>query len=121
MDSKRLNELWNELITKEQELIGVKAGEYANNDERLWNFIEGAQMQMNTPKATAWSYLTKQIISIKKACLLGSYMFCWAVKQKDGTYTEGIVQKIADARNYLFFVLCCLEEEAGKKAEFTTE
>lgn len=121
MDSKRLYELWNELVEAEKQLIGIKAGEYAFDDERLWNFKEGCQMQMNSPKATAWSYVTKQLVSIKRACVLGSYAFCWSIKQENGNYTEGIVQKIADARNYLFFVLCCLEEEAGKKAEFTTE
>lgn len=121
MDSKRLMELWTELHQKESELIGIKAGEYANNDERLYNFKQGANLIGCEPYQTAWSYLTKHIISVQKAAIEGKYNFAWAVKQDDGSYTEGIIQKIVDARNYLFFMLCCMEEQQGKKAGFTTE
>jgi len=121
MDSKRLNELWTELHKKETELLGIKAGEYASGNNRLYNFCEGARLMNCTPPQTAWAYLTKHLISIQKAASEGDYNFCWAVKQEDGGYTEGIIQKIVDARNYLFLMLCCMEDEIREKTSFTTE
>ena len=120
MNSARLNELWNELHQKETELIGIKAGEYAQDDEKLFNFKSGAALMGCEPYQVAWAYLTKHIISVQKAAVDGNFNFSWAVKQPDGAYTEGIVQKIVDARNYLFFILCCLEESEGKPVSLTT-
>lgn len=115
MNSERLNKLWNELHTKESDLLGVKAGEYASGDNRLYNFMEGAHLMGCTPPETAWAYLTKHLIAVQKSVHEGKYNFSWAVQQADGTYTEGIIQKIVDARNYLFLLLCCMEDESGVK------
>ncbi len=124
MNSTRLNELWNALHEKETSLIGIKAGEYANDDERLYNFKNGAALIGGLPSQVAWAYLTKHLIAIQKAVMNGSFQkinFDWAIKHEDGGYTEGLIQKIVDARNYLFFILACLEEEESKQASFTTE
>ena len=121
MNSERLNELWKQLHTKESDLLGVKAGEYASGHERLYNFIEGAHLMNCTTPEVAWAYLTKHLIAVQKATHEGKYNFSWAVKQEDGTYTEGIIQKIVDARNYLFLMLCCMEEESGVKVRLGME
>ncbi len=121
MQSERLNELWSQLHTKESELMGIKAGEYASGDDRLYNFKEGARLMNCTPPETAWAYLTKHLISIQKAVHEGRYNFSWAVLQEDGTYTEGVIQKIVDARNYLFLMLCCMEDETGEGVKMGME
>jgi len=121
MDSKRIDELWKQVHQKETNMLGIKAGEYAMGDERLYNFIEGARLMNCSIPQTAWAYLTKHLISIQKSTSEGKYNFTWAVKQEDGTYTEGIIQKIIDARNYLFLMLCCMEEESGVKTRLDME
>lgn len=121
MNSERFNELWTQTHSKESGLMGIKAGEYASGDDRLYNFKEGARLMNCTSPETAWAYLTKHLISIQKAVHEGRYNFSWAVLQEDGTYTEGIIQKIVDARNYLFLLLCCLEDETGKRVSLGME
>jgi hypothetical protein len=114
LNSLRRNEIWDLITAKEKELLGVKSGEYAlNDDEILFNFKEGAKLMDKTSLFAAWSYFTKHLIAIQKAVIIGKFMFKWAIKQPDGTYTEGIIQKIVDARNYLFLMLCCMEDETG--------
>jgi len=58
METKRLQELWAMLHEKETEMFGIKAGEYASGDERLYNFKEGAKMMNCSAAQTAWAYLT---------------------------------------------------------------
>lgn len=118
MNTKRLAEIHSTLHAKESRLMNLKREGYASDEQVLQNFIEAGKLLDIRPSEVAFLYFTKHLISIKKAVVENSYSLTWEKSKADGSRDEGLIQRIADARNYLFFVVACLEYEGEQVADF---
>lgn len=121
MNSKRFAEIYEGLTSKEAALFGVKKDQYAFDDERLHNFIQAAKVEGKRPSQVAFSYFTKHLIAIQKAIETEGYELYWERITDAGDKDECIVQRFADARNYLLLMLCCLEHESQEPISFGTK
>lgn len=120
MNSERFTQLYNNLVAKETSLLMQKNAEYsADNDERLANFIKDAELLNTRPSIVAATLLSKGMHSIFEAVKKGDIQPDWELVNEDGTHREGFVQRISDARNYLFLLLACVEHETETPAMFT--
>ena len=118
MDINRLNEIHTKLHDKEVILMNLKREGYATDEEVLKNFIDAARLLGTRPSVVAFSYFTKHMVSILKAVTEEQYQLNWEKIREDGSRDEGLIQRIADARNYLFFIIACLEHESDQVADF---
>lgn len=121
MNSARFAEIYEGLTSKEAALFNVKKNQYAFDDERLHNFIQAAKIEGRRPSQIAFSYFTKHLISIQKAIDSQQYELYWERLTEAGDKDECIVQRFADARNYMLLMLCCLEHEADQPVSFETK
>lgn len=113
MDFKTLCE---EFTTKEEQLLGIKAGDYATENDRLWNFNVQGQLQGIKPSQVALTHLLKHVVTISKAVMNGEGVWAWECESG-----EGLKQRFADARNYLLLVAACLEVERKEQAQEVSE
>jgi len=95
-----------EFLAHEEKIMGWKAGEYADDKDRLKNFRQVASFTGTTMSVVALMYLLKHIQAIANAVETDNYVWAW---EKEGG--EGAKQRIADARNYLLLLAACMEEE----------
>lgn len=104
--------LVKEFVEQEQKILLHKRAEYSDKEDRLQNFHQQAIIQGVEPAAIALTYLLKHVLSIAKAVQTGNQPWVWVTEYK----TEGLKQRIADARNYLLLLAACIEEanEAGE-------
>lgn len=117
MNQKVFNTVIKDQIEKCLNTLGVKATEYAENDDRLHNFKNAAGMMNCDPKEALAGMMAKHTISIYDMCRSGeSYpLSLWE-------------EKIGDHINYLLllkalivedgFSKCC-SENTNKKMEET--
>lgn len=103
--------LVKEFGAEEAKILLHKRAEYSDQEDRLQNFHQQAAIQGVEPPAIALTYLLKHILSIAKAVNTGNQPWVWVTKHK----TEGLKQRIADARNYLLLLAACLEEAYGEE------
>ena len=101
----RFENLVKEFQEQEGKILSHKGNEYSDQEDRLLNFREVAEVLGRTPAEVALSYLLKHIQSIALAVKTGKYTWAWATEGG-----EGLKQRIADARNYLLLLAACLEE-----------
>jgi hypothetical protein len=118
MNKQRLSKIHDILTEKERQLLRLKREGYGSDEQVLQNFIEAGKLLDIRPSEVAFLYFTKHLISIKKAVVENSYSLTWEKSKADGSRDEGLIQRIADARNYLFFVVACLEYEGEQVADF---
>ena len=104
---KKFEALAKEFLEQEEKLLNWKAGEYANNVDRLKNFRQVAEWLGQRPAEVALCYLMKHMQSISLAVRAGKRNWVWQTDEG-----EGLKQRIADARNYLLLLAACLDEES---------
>ena len=102
--------LVQEFHTRETALLNWKAGEYADDIDRLLNFNEVGSFTGHTPEEVTFVYLLKHIHSIKNAINSSSYTWEW-----ETVAGEGLKQRIADARNYLLLLAACIDQQVTHK------
>lgn len=102
---ERFQSLVEEFRLREDRLLGIKAGEYARDGDRLENFHLQGAFQGVRPEEVALTHFLKHVCAITKAVREARYDWCW---ESDGK--EGLKQRIADARNYLLLIAACIEE-----------
>jgi hypothetical protein len=100
MQWKRQKELFTSLIKEEMKLLEQKGAEYASDTDALANFKKRAEDIGIGPKQILWIFLSKHLDSIK------SY-----IKKGNIVSNEPIEGRVQDARNYLFLLLCLIDEE----------
>lgn len=111
---KDFDDLVAEFLSREQQLMQWKTGEYANEKDRLLNFHQVGELMGRPPAEIVLAYLLKHIQSITLAVMAGKFKWKW---EEDGK--EGLKQRIADARNYLLLLAACLDEEERKDEHST--
>lgn len=84
-----------------KDMLGVKAGEYADDRDRLHNFKIAAALEPNgTPIKALAGFMRKHTISI--------YDMCYSDEEFD---LERWDEKINDSINYLLLLKACVVEE----------
>lgn len=98
----------NEFLTEESNLLSFKRGEYATDLDVLKNFRQQADFIGSTTTGICMVLAFKHIQGIQNILQTRAPQdlpWYWA----DGT-KEGLKQRIADARNYLLLLACCIED-----------
>lgn len=99
MNQKEFNEILQARIESIQNVLGIKAREYAQKGDRLHNFKLAAQIDNETPEQALWGMLKKHLVCI--------------IDMKDGRLeaTEELInEKIGDAINYLILLEALMKE-----------
>ncbi len=105
MQWKRQKELFTTLIKEEMKLLEQKGAEYASDADALANFKKRAEDIGIDPKQILWIFLSKHLDSIKSF-----------IKKGHVVSNEPIEGRVQDARNYLFLLLCLLDEEKTQQS-----
>lgn len=100
-----------EFLRKEAPLRQAKRRDYASDADPLSNFRAVGQMCDLRPEQVAYVYALKHIQAIGKAVMEGSWRESWSWETTGGS--EGLKQRIADARAYLLLLAEILEEGHG--------
>jgi hypothetical protein len=90
--------LFDDMVHELNELLTKKGREYASDADALANFKSGLDIGI-TPLQKAWVFGEKHLSSIK------SY-----IKKGHVISNEPIEGRVYDAINYLFLILCLIEE-----------
>ena len=102
MTSEKFNKIVEEQLSLCKNVLGVKAGEYADkkNDDRLHNFKIAAGLQGRDPKDALFGMLTKHLVSVRDMCYSG--------KSYDIDLWN---EKITDSINYFLLLKGIVEED----------
>lgn len=119
MDNQSLQNIREDMLSKESELLDIKGGEYGADFDRLLNFKEIGDFLDMRATEVCLVLLLKHIQSITLAIKSGNYHSRWYWKDEKGN--EGLKQKIADARNYLLLLAACIEDEGSQNMNFSKE
>lgn len=91
-------------LEKTAKVLGVKAGEYASQTDRMHNFNRAAELLRTTPHDACLGFLGKHLVSIIDL-----------TKRHDPVGLAIIDEKIGDAINYLILLEALLiEREANR-------
>lgn len=90
-------------------VLGLKAGEYASNKDRLHNFKEAAALCQSSPPESLMGMLVKHWVSIMD--LVQRAIARAEVKATSPLPEELINEKIGDAINYLVLLEAILKEK----------
>ncbi len=100
MTEEKWNELLEEMLSKSRKVLGVKAGVYANDRDRFYNFKRTAEVNRCEPVTAAWGMASKHLI----ACID-------IIENNVEVDVERIEEVFGDLRNYLFLIEGMLKEE----------
>jgi hypothetical protein len=104
--STDFDRLLSEVHSQQKMVLGVKAGEYSRDDDRLLNFKTAGAFERCTPERALWGMAAKHFVSLTDL-----------VNDLDaGTDTPMPLweEKLGDARNYLVLLEGLLRERYPK-------
>jgi hypothetical protein len=104
MNQKEFDKILNVRLETIKTVLESKVQEYAQENDRLYNFKVAAQIDGETPAEALWGMLKKHLVCI--------------MDMKDGKLeaTEATVnEKIGDAINYLILLEALFKENPEKK------
>lgn len=102
MKAEEFDKVLSARIDKINSSLKSKATEYASNNDRLYNFKEGAKVLRSNKFHTLLAYLTKHIVSV--------YDLAEKAGQGQATPKPVYEEKIGDAINYLILLEAMLAE-----------
>lgn len=100
MTTEVFNALVRELREASMDVLTAKNASYSSAEDRLHNFIAGAEITGLSPAQTAWGYLTKHLVALRDK-----------VQQNDFSDREDFLEKCQDAINYICLIWCIGNEE----------
>ena len=103
MDTKKFNELLDELDGNSLNTLKSKNAKYSSNLDVLHNFRAGADVFGGTAAEACWGYLTKHLVALRDK-----------VKRNDFSDREDFLEKCQDTINYIRF-LWCIGNEINEK------
>lgn len=113
MNVREFREILTEFQEGETALLDSKRVEYASADgDVLENFKTLARLLHVTPSQVATVLLAKHVQGIAKQVMDRTFSWDWSQTTPDGQ-TEGLKQRVADARNYLVLLAACIKEEGA--------
>ena len=102
MNNEAFNKSIGDQFKRCEDLLGVKAGEYAADDDRLHNFKVAAGLQGINPKNALAGMMAKHTVSI------------YDMVNSDVIFSRSMWnEKITDHINYLLLLNAILDEEHG--------
>jgi hypothetical protein len=107
MRVSEFDRLLEEFVEKERELLIGKRASYAGDEDCLSNFKEIADGLGLDPVQVALVYLFKHVIGVRREVLGGDVDWSWTTESGG----EGLMQRIADARNYLILLGALVQEK----------
>ena len=101
--TEKFNEIFNETITKCSELLGIKANDYAEDNDRLHNFINASVLMDCTPVKAVAGMMVKHTISV----------YDYVNRHENGAdiSMEQWDEKILDSINYLILLRAAVMED----------
>ena len=109
MNAQRFNQVLSDQIERINEILGVKAREYADDKDRLHNFKASAALQGCTPREALIGLMSKHTISVYD---MG--------RAKQDFPLEKWDEKITDHINYLILLRALIVEEDDFDAKMGT-
>lgn len=109
MNATRFNQVLADQLEKINEILGSKAGEYADDNDRLHNFKASAVLQGITPIEALRGKMAKHTISIYDMIASGK---AFPLEKWD--------EKITDHINYLILLRALVVEEEDEDAKLGT-
>lgn len=110
MNRSDFQKVVEEFQARESRLLDLKRAEYASEEgDVLRNFKTLSQMLGIDPSQVTATYLAKHVQAVLKQ-VVDERSFSWSWQRADGS--EGLKQRISDARNYLLLLAACIDEEA---------
>jgi hypothetical protein len=109
MNAQRFNQILEDQIERIQEVLGVKANEYADDTDRLHNFKASASLQGCTPREALIGLMSKHTISVYD---MGRAKRDFPLEKWD--------EKITDHINYLILLRALVIEEDDEDAKLAT-
>ena len=99
METEQFETILEERLVKIETVLGNKAREYAQDDNRLHNFKVAAQMLNVTPAQALWGMAAKHLVSVSDL-----------VNGKLKATPAMVDEKIGDLCNYLILLEAVLRE-----------
>jgi hypothetical protein len=109
MNTKRFNELFDETVEISRSVLCKKAGEYAENNDRLHNFNCAAEMQGCTAIRALGGMMAKHTVSV--------YDLINRIDAGLAVSPELWDEKIIDSINYLILLRAAVEDWEIKEVE----
>lgn len=109
MDAKRFDQVLEDVIDQVTAILGSKAGEYANDADRLHNFKASATLQGITPIEALRGKMAKHTISIYDMIATGQ---AFPLAKWD--------EKIVDHLNYLILLRALIIEQDDEDEKLGT-
>lgn len=103
METQKFNALVGEIRRESLETLTQKNGKYAQGADRLHNFKAGGDILGGTAAQACWGYLTKHLVALRDM-----------VDRNDFSDRDDLLEKCKDSINYLVFLWCIGNEEAGR-------
>ena len=104
MNNEEFEKILDRRLQKIKETLARKAGEYASDQDRLYNFKRAAQMDGITPAEALWGMKRKHMVSVVDL-----------VEGRVPVTEKLIDDKIGDDINYLILLEAVLKEEISEK------
>ena len=108
MKKEKFEEIIAGYHKREQALLQSKATDYAAEEDRLLNFNQVAELLDCSPEYVACVFWLKHVQSIMNIVRKGISPDVWCYVKEDGS--EGLKQKLLDARNYIPLIHACIEQ-----------
>jgi len=100
MKTKEFDKILTNRLAQIKQILGSKAEEYAQDDDRLYNFKVAAMMTQTTPARALWGMASKHLVSVQDL-----------VYGKTAATTEMVDEKIGDTINYLILLESLFKEQ----------
>lgn len=100
MDAQTFNHVLNHEIKRITDVLASKAGEYADDVDRLRNFKQAANLKGETPRQALAGMMAKHTVSIYDLCMAS-----------DLASSDVWAEKITDHLNYLILLRALIQEE----------
>lgn len=112
MNESNFNEFLLELSeATDRTMFAKNNGQYAKgSDDKLHNFVAGAEISGMTPAQTCWGYLTKHLTALRDK-----------VQRNDFSDRDDLKEKCIDSINYIRFIWLLGNEELSKMCKEGTE
>lgn len=113
MNNEQFNEIFTNTMSICENVLCKKAGEYADDTDRLHNFKQAANLQLCTPIRALGGMMAKHTVSV--------YDLIERVEQGFTVSPELWDEKIVDSINYLILLRAMVQDQADETARYIAE
>jgi hypothetical protein len=100
MTPKQFDKILENKLEKIKSILGSKANEYAQDNDRFFNFKQAARINNTTPEKAAWGMATKHLVSVQDL-----------IEHRLVANRDMVDEKFLDMVNYLLIISIMLVED----------